>query len=174
MERFLLMPMNVHGSCRGSSCNRQADELGVNRKQGLQVFQRIGKNGMNYDELTKSELIEELTAVKKQHSKTLKAGKTISRGDSGGKRRVQPKKSGNAPSPAGHATERRYRVKSEDGTVRQIYEVVKDVHDEKGIPLYTEGALYEITGSDSLNGDTSSAELTESSAGSALMGPSPI
>jgi PAS domain S-box-containing protein len=117
--------------------------------------------GMNYDRLTKKELIEELTAVKKQLSKTNKTGKTIPRGDSKGKRRVKPKKSGNSSSPTGHAAERRYRVKGEDGTIRQIYEVMKDVHDERGAPLYTEGALYEITNGGGLTGMADSTEQTE-------------
>ena len=117
--------------------------------------------GMNYDRLTKKELIEELTAVKKQLSRTSKTGKTIPRGDSKGKRRVKPKKSGNPSSPTGHAVERRYRVRGEDGTIRQIYEVVKDVHDERGAPLYTEGALYEIVNDNGLTGTADSTEQTE-------------
>ncbi len=117
--------------------------------------------GMNYEKLTKKELIEELTAVKKQLSKTNKSGRTLPRGDSGGIRRVKAKKSGNSPFPAGHATERRYRVKGEDGTIRQIYEVVKDVHDEKGTPLYAEGALYEVTNGAGLAGTADSTEQTE-------------
>ena len=117
--------------------------------------------GMNYDRLTKKKLIEELTAVKKQLSKTLKTRKTIPQGDRGGKLRVKQKKSENLPFPAGHATERRYRVKGEDGTIRQIYEVVKDVHDEKGTPLYAEGALYEVTNGAGLAGTADSTEQTE-------------
>jgi hypothetical protein len=116
---------------------------------------------MNYDKLTKKELIEKLTAAERQLSRARRQEKTSPRGESRGKRRAEPKKSGNSPSPAGHATERRYRVKGEDGTIRQIYEVVKDVHDEKGTPLYTEGALYEIRNGDGLTGTPDSTEQTE-------------
>lgn len=116
---------------------------------------------MNYGNLTKRELIEELTAVKKQLSKTLGKTNTTPRNDKRGKRPVQPEKSGNPSSPAGHATERRYRVKDEDGTIRQIYEVVKDVHDRQGTPLYTEGALYEVTNGEGLTGTADTTEQTE-------------
>ena len=116
---------------------------------------------MNYDRLTKRDLIEELTAVKKQLSKTLGKANAAPRNDKRGKRPVQSKKSGNPSSPAGHASERRYRVKDEDGTIRQIYEVVKDLHDRQGTPLYTEGALYEVTNGKGLTGTADTTEQTE-------------
>ena len=116
---------------------------------------------MNYDRLTKKELIEKLTAAERQLSRARKQEKTFPRGDRRGKRHMQPKKSGNPSSPAGHATERRYRVKDENGTIRQIYEVEKDVCDERGAPLCTEGALYEITCKDSFAGAADSTEQTE-------------
>jgi PAS domain S-box-containing protein len=116
---------------------------------------------MNYDRLTKRELIKELTALKKRLSKTPGTANAAPRNDKRGKQPVQPKKSGSPSPPVGHATERRYRVKGEDGTVRQIYEVVKDVHDREGSPLYTEGALYEVTNGEGLTGTADSKEQTE-------------
>ena len=115
---------------------------------------------MNYERLTKKELIEELTAVKKQLSTTRKSEKAIPRGGRGN-RQSRPGKSEHPASPTGHAAERRYRVKDDDGNIRQFYEVVKDVHDDQGSAVYTEGALYEISDRSDRVGQSDSSEQTE-------------
>jgi hypothetical protein len=67
-----------------------------------------------------------MTTVQKAAVKDTETGRRICQI---GKRRTrleQSQKSG-PPSHAGQATEWQYRIKDEDGTIRQIYEVVKDV-----------------------------------------------
>jgi PAS domain S-box-containing protein len=116
---------------------------------------------MNYEKLTRKELIKELAVLKKQFSGTHGKTTTTPQDDMRDMKRVRPKRSGNPAPPAGQATERRYRIKDEDGNIRQFYEVVKDVHDDQGTAVYTEGALYEITDHSDRVGQSDSSEQTE-------------
>ena len=43
------------------------------------------------------------------------------------------------------ASESDYTILDRDGRIRRLYKVVKDIRDDAGEPVFSEGALYEVT-----------------------------
>ncbi|HET6488194.1 MAG TPA: PAS domain S-box protein, partial [Syntrophales bacterium] len=55
------------------------------------------------------------------------------------------------------ASESDYTILDKDGRIRRLYKVVKDIRDDAGNPVFSEGALYEISAQPSAPGDSSDA-----------------
>ena len=56
------------------------------------------------------------------------------------------------------ASESGYTILDKDGRIRRLYKVVKDIRDDAGEPVFSEGALYEVTAQPSTHGDLSGSE----------------
>ena len=56
------------------------------------------------------------------------------------------------------ASESGYTILAKDGRIRRLYKVVKDIRDDAGEPVFSEGALYEVTAQPSTHGDLSGSE----------------
>lgn len=56
------------------------------------------------------------------------------------------------------ASESDYTILDRDGRIRRLYKVVKDIRDDAGEPVFSEGALYEVTAQPSTQGDLSGSE----------------
>jgi PAS domain S-box-containing protein len=53
------------------------------------------------------------------------------------------------------ASESDYTILDKDGRIRRLYKVVKDIRDDAGEPVFSEGALYEVNAKPSMPGDAS-------------------
>jgi len=51
----------------------------------------------------------------------------------------------NIRSVSGYATEREYRIIGKDGQIRWVHELIHNLADDKGKPVYVQGAIYDIT-----------------------------
>ena len=56
------------------------------------------------------------------------------------------------------ASESGYTILDKDGRIRRLYKVVKDIRDDAGEPVFSEGALYEVTAQPSTHGDLSGSD----------------
>jgi len=115
-----------------------------------------------YDRLTKKALIEKLVEAERRLRRAGEADGPGRTADPGRRRtktagaaerpdtalRRQSAKTGCAVSPDGadvqSASESDCAVLGRDGRVRRLYRVVKDIRDNAGNPVFSEGALYEI------------------------------
>ncbi|MCU0554811.1 MAG: PAS domain S-box protein, partial [Syntrophales bacterium] len=110
-------------------------------------------NTSQYEKLTKKDLIERLLDAEKQLRNAVAAA---------GPDRVPAGAQRTADKPAGSqakrnrpaapargdvksASESDYTVLDRDGRIRRLYRVVKDIQDDSGNPVFSEGALYEIS-----------------------------
>jgi PAS domain S-box-containing protein len=125
-----------------------------------------------YDKLTKRTLIEKLLEAERQlralRAKT-KPDRALSERRHAGKKEeskdstVSPasREAKNDTALSQHrkvdssaATERNFTAVGKDGSIRRLYEVVKDIRDDAGDPVFSEGALYEISAKTSAPGVT--------------------
>jgi|GEM_PF-441454 len=115
-----------------------------------------------YEKLSKRDLIEKLLEAERQLGKTGSAtepDRAPAAGPSNGK---EPAAATPAPDPAGvqatydrpvspargdvnSASESDCTVLDRDGRIRRLYRVVKDIQDDAGNPVFSEGAIYEIS-----------------------------
>jgi PAS domain S-box-containing protein len=59
------------------------------------------------------------------------------------------------------ASESDYTILDNDGRIRRLYKVVKDIRDDAGNPLFSEGALYEISSQPPGPGNSSDVDLPD-------------
>lgn len=109
-----------------------------------------------YDRMSKKDLIQRLVEAERQLRRSGTA-------DRPGRGPSAPRRSGKGPGPAtkrgekqripsgvparadaSSASESDCTVLDRDGRIRRLYRVVKDIQDDAGNPVFTEGALYEI------------------------------
>ena len=106
-----------------------------------------------YDRLTKKALIEKLLEAERRLRKAGAADRP-GRTTVPERRRTKPDR---AVSPDGadvkSASESDCAVLGRDGRVRRLYRVVKDIRDDAGNPVFSEGALYEINPKSESTGD---------------------
>jgi PAS domain S-box-containing protein len=116
----------------------------------------------HYDRMSKKALIDRLIEAERQ-LRTVGAEKEPARASAARRRdgkktvsedrpgpasfRMEAKRSGSARPAAADiksASESDYTILDKDGRIRRLYKVVKDIRDDAGEPIYSEGALYEI------------------------------
>jgi len=116
----------------------------------------------SYGKLSKKTLIDRLIEAERQ-LRTVAAEKGPRSAPAAGRRAGKKSRSEERPDPAPvqtdakrarsarpdgtdvkSASERDYTVLDRDGRIRRLYKVVKDIRDDAGKPVFSEGALYEI------------------------------
>ena len=116
-----------------------------------------------YDRMSKKALINRLLKAERQ-LRTVDAEKVPVRAPAARRRAGKKSASENRPDPASvrkeakrsgsarpagadikSATESDYTILDKDGRIRRLYKVVKDFRDDAGEPVFSEGALYEIS-----------------------------
>ena len=123
-------------------------------------------SAFQYDRLSKKDLIQRLVEAERQLRRSGTA-------DGPGHGPSAPRRPGKGSRPAtkrgekqripsgvparadvSSASESDCTVLDQDGRIRRLYRVVKDIQDDAGNPVFTEGALYEIgSGTDGASGD---------------------
>ncbi len=117
----------------------------------------------HYDRMSKKALINRLLEAERQ-LRTVDAEKEPFRSPAARRRAGKESASENRPDPASvrkesksarsarpagadikSATESDYTILDRDGRIRRLYKVVKDIRDDAGEPVFSEGALYEIS-----------------------------
>jgi PAS domain S-box-containing protein len=115
-----------------------------------------------YDRMSKKALIDRLVETERQ-LRTVSAEKEPVRAPAARRRAGKPSASDERPDPASvrvetkrarsarpssadiqSASESDYTILDKDGRIRRLYKVVKDIRDDAGEPVFSEGALYEI------------------------------
>jgi PAS domain S-box-containing protein len=102
-------------------------------------------NEVRYDEMSREVLVERLIKAEERLNARRKRDPAI-KADAG-KRRAKKnseRKKSPAPSSVSTASESDFTVVDSDGRIRKLYTVVKDVRDDAGQPVFSEGALYEV------------------------------
>ena len=116
-----------------------------------------------YDRMSKKALINRLLKAERQ-LRTVDAEKVPVRAPAARRRAGNKSASENRPDPASvrkeakrsgsarpagadikSAAESDYTILDKDGRIRKLYKVVKDIRDDAGEPVFSEGALYEIS-----------------------------
>ncbi|NPV04146.1 MAG: PAS domain S-box protein [Syntrophaceae bacterium] len=110
-----------------------------------------------YEKLSKKDLIEKLIDAEKRLQKAVSADRPARRPainrSSGSRPDAGPRQERAKPAPAvppagqdvKSASESDCAVLGRDGRIRRLYRVVKDIRDDDGNPVFSEGALYEIS-----------------------------
>ncbi len=117
----------------------------------------------HYDRMSKKALIDRLLKAERQ-LRTVGAEKNPVRAPAARRRAGKKSVSENRPDPASvrkkanksrsarsaaadikSASESDYTILDKDGRIRRLYKVVKDIRDDAGDPVFSEGALYEIS-----------------------------
>ena len=117
----------------------------------------------HYDRMSKKALIDRLLKAERQ-LRTVGAEKEPVRAPAARRRAGKKSASENRPDPASvrkeaksarsarpagadikSASESDYTILDKDGRIRRLYKVVKDIRDDAGEPVFSEGALYEIS-----------------------------
>ena len=117
----------------------------------------------HYDRMSKKALINRLLEAERQ-LRTVDAEKEPVRAPAARRRAGKKSASENRPDPASvrkeaksarsarpagadikSASESDYTILDKDGRIRRLYKVVKDIRDDAGEPVFSEGALYEIS-----------------------------
>jgi PAS domain S-box-containing protein len=130
----------------------------------------------HYDRMSKKALISRLLEAER-HLRTVGAEKEPVRAPASRRRAGEKSASENRPDPASirketksaksarptgadvkSASESDYTILDRQGRIRKLYKVVKDIRDDSGEPVFSEGALYEIGAKPSTHGGTSGGD----------------
>ncbi|OPY06138.1 MAG: Sporulation kinase E [Syntrophaceae bacterium PtaB.Bin038] len=111
----------------------------------------------HYETLSKKELIERLLeAERRLHRAGASTRPDVNRGTAG-LAEEQDRPAVSARGDVKSASESDCTVLDRDGRVRRLYRVVKDIRDDAGNPVFSEGALYEIGRTQDVEGENPGA-----------------